>query len=37
MINALSVFDLMKSKIIDFDSEAFKKDLEKYFRANYFI
>lgn len=32
IINSLSVFDIMKSKIKDFDSEGFKQDLESYFR-----
>ncbi|WP_026714007.1 hypothetical protein [Flavobacterium daejeonense] len=32
IINSLSVFDLMKSKIKNFDSEKFKQDLESYFR-----
>ena len=32
ILNSLTVFDKMKKKIKDFDSELFKKDLEQYFK-----
>jgi len=32
ILNSLTVFEKMKKKIKDFDSESFKKDLEQYFK-----